>query len=187
MGLSGIANKRLVSTLAAALVRAVGISGEDGGLLSAVIAPGAPLGRVGERVQANVALLHDLLSHGWTPVVSPVGRDREGARGEALNVNGDDAATAIAVALRADELLFLADVSGVLVDGEPLASITPDDAHALIERGVAAGGMAAKLDAARVALAHGVARIRITDLRGLDEPTRGTSLLSATAVSPWRP
>jgi acetylglutamate kinase len=184
MVLSGTANKRLVARLTAIGVRAVGVSGEDGGLLAAHVAAGAPLGRVGERVTANVTLLRDLLSAGWFPVVSPVARDADADDGAGLNVNGDDAAAAIAVALGASELVFLSDVSGVLVDGAPVPTLSPDQARALARRGVAAGGMAAKLEAGMVALAAGVRRVRIADLTALHDPERGT-VLFAPSETQW--
>jgi acetylglutamate kinase len=177
MVLSGSANKRMVSLLAAAGLRAVGVSGEDGGLLRAHVAPGAPMGRVGERISAHPMLVQDLLATGWLPVVSPLGTDADALDHRALNLNGDDAATALAIGLRASELLLVADVPGVLVDGLPTAALQYEDALELIERGVAAGGMAAKLQAGYHALAHGVGRVRIGDLSTLADPARGTVLL----------
>lgn len=185
MVLSGTANKRLVALLTVAGVRAVGISGEDGGLLAAHVAPGAPLGRVGERVSVNATVLRDLLTAGWFPVVSPVARDADDPNGAGLNVNGDDAAAAIAAAMGASELVFLADVPGVLVDREPVATLTPEQARALAQSGVAAGGMAAKLEAGIAALSAGVTRVRIADLASLHDPERGT-LLCATSEPQWR-
>lgn len=185
MVLSGSANKRLVARLQSAGARAVGVSGEDGGLLAAHVETGAPLGRVGERVRADATLLCDLLAAGWLPVVSPVARDADDAGGAGLNVNGDDAAAAIAIALGASELIFVADVAGVLVEGVPTRVLSADDASALIARGVAAGGMAAKLEAGQSALLHGVARVRIADLDALTDASRGTTLLPPTVV-PWQ-
>lgn len=181
MVLSGSANKRLVAAFTAAGARAVGVSGEDGGLLTAHVAPGAPLGRVGERTRADATLLRDLLAAGWLPVVSPLARDADDASGAGLNVNGDDAAAAIASALGAEELIFLADVAGVLVDGNPVGELSPDAATSLVNSGVAAGGMAAKLEAGHSALASGVPRVRIGDLSALSDAARGTVLLPTTA------
>jgi acetylglutamate kinase len=181
MVLSGSANKRLVASFIAAGARAVGISGEDGGLLVAHVAPGAPLGRVGERTRADATLLRDLLHAGWMPVVSPLARDADHPSGAGLNVNGDDAAAAIASALGADELIFVADVAGVLVDGTAAAELSADQAAALITSGVAAGGMAAKLEAGNSALSSGVRRVRIGDLTTLADTASGTVLLHTTA------
>ncbi|MGH8310985.1 MAG: acetylglutamate kinase, partial [Steroidobacteraceae bacterium] len=112
MVLSGSTNKELVAALVSAGVNAVGLSGEDAGLLSGPRAFGGTLGEVGTPERVNVALILLLLEHGYTPVLSPVARHSES--GSALNVNGDDAAAAIAVALGAAELAFVADVAGVL-------------------------------------------------------------------------
>jgi acetylglutamate kinase len=186
MVLSGRVNKRLVAVLFGAGARAVGVSGEDGGLLRAHAAAGAPLGRVGERVEVDPSLVRDLLAHGWMPVVSPLARDADASDGAGLNVNGDDAAAALAAALEADELLFVADVPGVLINGIAIPRLGADDAASLISGGEATGGMAAKLQAGCSAMARGVRRVRIAGLAALDDDTTGTTLHpSATAVS-WR-
>ena len=171
MALSGLANKRLVSALVARGVPAVGLSGEDAGLLLAHRSNPA-LGEVGAVHAVNAPLLQHLLAGGFLPVISPVSR-HDGGDG-ALNVNGDDAAAAVAVALTARELLLVADVAGVLLDGQPIAQIGPDDAASLIASGAATGGMIAKLEAARAALDAGVARVRIGDAASIADEHRGT-------------
>src|SRR5690606_25015898 len=115
MALSGSANKRLVGALQGAGAPAVGLSGEDGRLLVARQAAGGALGRVGEPVMVNAAVLGALVEGGFLPVISPLAWAEDGSG--ALNVNGDDAAAAIAAELGADELLLLADVDGVMADG----------------------------------------------------------------------
>jgi acetylglutamate kinase len=186
MALSGLANKRLVAALAAAGVPALGLSGEDGLLLTAAPSADARLGQVGEPARVNVALLALLLGAGYCPVVSPV--SASSARdGRALNVNGDDAAAALAAAIGAAELFFVADVPGVLVDGAPVAALDPDEAAALVQGGTAAGGMAAKLEAAAGALARGVGRVRIGDLAALADPARGTQLTARPTAAARTP
>jgi acetylglutamate kinase len=185
MVLSGTANKRLAAALLSAGAKAVGVSGEDGGLLTAYVAEGAPLGRVGSRVDANAALLVDLLAGGWLPVVSPLARDGADPAGSGLNVNGDDAAAAIAAGITAEELILVADVPGVLRDKMVIPQIGLDDIDALISSGIAAGGMAAKLDAARAAIKRGVPRVRIADLTALRDRTSGTAILPSPVVAPW--
>ncbi|HEU4642730.1 MAG TPA: acetylglutamate kinase [Gemmatimonadaceae bacterium] len=181
MALSGTANKRLVARLISAGVPALGLSGEDGALVTA--APVSPaLGRVGAPERVNAALLRHLLDGGYLPVVSPLARDGATADAAALNVNGDDAAAAIAVALGADELLLVADVPGVLVDGAAVPTLDADDAAAAIARGVASGGMAAKLQAGLAALRQGVERVRIGDLDAILDPTRGTVLAASRSL-----
>lgn len=178
MALSGTSNKRLVNALVAGGVPAVGISGEDAGTIRATVADPA-LGRVGRVERVDTRLLETLAAAGYLPVVSPVGGDDAGA----LNVNGDDAAAAIAAALGADELLFMADVEGVLVDGAPLATLDLVEARELVAAGVAAGGMAAKLEAARAALTAGVPLARIGAISALDDPARGTRITLAPAFA----
>jgi acetylglutamate kinase len=176
MALSGSANKRLVATLVECGIEAVGLSGEDAGLIAAAPMDARRLGHVGVPRSVNVAFLKHLLSGGYMPVISPVSRDASGTLGLALNVNGDDAAAAIAAALGAAELLLVADVPGVMCDGSVIPSLTPDAARALVADGVATGGMQAKLQAALSALAGGVPQVRISDLVAIDDPDRGTVL-----------
>ncbi|MEP6991124.1 MAG: acetylglutamate kinase [bacterium] len=176
MALSGTANKRLVSALVAAGVPALGLSGEDAALLSAKPLDADQFGFVGVPAEVNSGLLHHLLAGGYLPVLSPVSRCTEPAEGLVLNVNGDDAAAAIAVALEADELLLVSDVAGVLKDGLPLHALAPEDALRLIDEGTAQGGMAAKLQAALAALDGGVERVRISDIAAIEQLDRGTVL-----------
>ena len=175
MALSGSANKRLVSALLSAGASAVGLSGEDAALLGARVVDPA-MGRVGVPVTINAGFLEHLLRGDYLPIVSPVSRDVDGTSEAtaALNVNGDDAAAALAIALDALELVFVSDVTGVLADGAPIPWIAPDDVRGLIADGTAAGGMAAKLDAAVAALDGGVPRVRIGDIAAIGHPDRGT-------------
>ncbi|MHB8837346.1 MAG: acetylglutamate kinase [Gemmatimonadaceae bacterium] len=176
MVLSGATNKRLVAQLLSAGVRAVGISGEDAGLLQAHITD-PDFGRVGGALTVQPDLLKHLWSGGFIPVVSPLGRDADDAQGGGLNVNGDDAAAAIAAAIGADELLLVADVPGVLDDsGAAIAELDSTAAHTLVQNGVVKGGMAAKLEAGALALRGGVRRVRIGDLRAITHPSTGTCL-----------
>lgn len=186
MLLSGTVNKRLVSRLVSAGVRAVGVSGEDGGLITARPTD-AGLGRVGRDVSCDAALLEQLMSGGWLPVISPLARDRESSEGAGLNVNGDDAAAAISVALGADELLFLADVEGVL-DGDALVPTLDRGAiDDLVAREVVQGGMRAKLEAALAALDHGVRSVRIGSLSAISDASLGTTIHPPVSASKDHP
>jgi len=127
-------------------------------------------------VTVRPAILHVLLGAGYLPVISPVSRNLSSTLGPALNVNGDDAAALTAIALEATELVMLSDVPGVLLDGVLIDSLTDDDARALTADGIAKDGMAAKLEAAVVALEGGVSRVRICDLAGVADVNRGTTL-----------
>ncbi len=186
MVLSGLANKQLVAALTAAGVPAVGISGEDARLLTAVPIDEATFGQSGTPAGVDARLVETLLAARYLPVVSPVAARADAttevtatAAAGALNVNGDDAAAAIAAGLGASELFLLADVPGVLdADRALLPRLTLDAARALVASGVAGGGMAAKLDACAMALAGGVRRVRIGDLAALAEPARGTEIVA---------
>jgi acetylglutamate kinase len=161
MALSGAANKRLVSGLVSRGAPALGVSGEDAALLSARRI-GGDMGFVGEPARVRADVLRYLLAGDLLPVVSPVSADVAGTG--ALNVNGDDAAAAVAVALGADELLFVSDVAAVSLDGREARRIAVDDIGAVLSRPDVSGGMVAKLEAARVAVLGGVGRVRIGDL-----------------------
>jgi acetylglutamate kinase len=180
MALSGSANKRLVAALVGQGVLAVGVSGEDASLIAATPMDADGLGHVGAPGKINASFLKHLLAGGYLPVISPVSRDGSGTLGPALNVNGDDAAAAIAVAIGATELLLVADVAGVMSDGAVVSSLNPVEAQALIANGTAAGGMQAKLQAGLAAIAGGVSRVRISDIAAIEDPDRGTVLHSGT-------
>ena len=199
MVLSGSANKRLVAALGAVGVSAVGISGEDAGLIGATSTPSSGMGLVGDSLSVDARLLTHLLEGGYLPVVSPLARDTAarptpssgtaaaGATTDdftgALNVNGDDAAAEIAVALGAAELLLISDVPGVLIGGTTARELTAAGALDLIATGQAAGGMAAKLEAGLRALDRGVAHVRIGDLAAIADPGRGTLITFARSFA----
>ncbi|MEO7647424.1 MAG: acetylglutamate kinase [Gemmatimonadaceae bacterium] len=181
MVLSGLVNKRLVSLLVSAGVPAVGISGEDAGFLEAQPLGIEEFGHVGMPGRVSVSLVSTLLEAGYLPVISPLARNADGPG--ALNVNGDDAAAAIAVATNADELLLVADVDGVIgAEGAVLDILDVETARALIARGTASNGMAAKLEAAHAALAGGVPSVRIAPLAGILDGELGTTMTLATSL-----
>jgi acetylglutamate kinase len=183
MVLSGSVNKRLVNSLIVGGVPAVGISGEDGALITAEVIDAASLGFAGRPTAINADLLRAIMRAGNLPVISPVAYNGESGEGGALNVNGDDAAAAIAASLSASELLLIADVEGVRDErGETIPALTVDAARDLIENGTAAGGMAAKLQSAHAALMAGVERVRICDIAGLVDSERGTFITQSQSV-----
>jgi acetylglutamate kinase len=184
MALSGSANKRLVAALNDHGVAALGLSGEDAGLLSATPLDPDRYGYAGAPAAVKVSLLQHLLAGDVLPVISPVSRHAAAAKDEPslLNVNADDAAAAIAAALQADELLLVSDVAGVLVDGVTVDDLDADAAQRLIADGSAAGGMGAKLQAALAALAGGVERVRISDIAAIESLDRGTVLTRVESV-----
>jgi acetylglutamate kinase len=164
--LSGAINKRLVTLLNAVGIPAIGISGVDLHLLQArPLRPGGrDLGRVGEIVQVRAEVLHALIAQGWLPVLSPVSIEQRDQH--PINVNADHAALAVAAALPADELIFVSNVPGVLIGGDLVPQLTPDDVAAHIASGAINGGMVPKVRSAVDALT-GVPAVRITNLTGL--------------------
>lgn len=178
MVLSGSANKQLVSALTAAGAPAVGISGEDAAMLPATLLDKATFGAVGAPGNVHATLPLHLLAGGFLPIISPVATNANDERHGALNVNGDDAAAAIAVALGARELLLMVDVPGVLnANKELIGELTLDGARELVASGVAAGGMSAKLEACAIALHGGVSRVRVGDVSALHSDRAGTAIV----------
>ena len=175
MVLSGWMNKRLVSALLDVGTVAVGISGEDGGLLQAVRKEDGKLGEVGRIVAVNQILLRALLAAGTVPVVSPVSR---GPEGEPLNVNADEAAIAIAAALPATRLLLVSDVPGVLLEGRVIPRVSAAEVEALVGGGTVTGGMVVKLRQALVAAEAG-SEVRIGGDEILVDESAGTRIVPA--------
>jgi acetylglutamate kinase len=147
MVLAGKVNKGLVCLLCAAGGRAVGLCGADGAMLRVRKRRGAPeLGFVGEILRTDADLLELLLSRGFIPVVATIGADD---RGGLFNINADTAAAALAGALRAETLILMTDVKGVLTDvgdeASLLETLRTGEARDLIARGVVRGGMIPKI------------------------------------------
>ncbi|MEO6446914.1 MAG: acetylglutamate kinase, partial [Gemmatimonadaceae bacterium] len=163
-------------------VPAVGVSGEDGNLLTCGRFGRGELGAVGVPESVDPAMLMALFEGGFVPVVSPLGRF---ANGEGCNVNGDDAAAAIAGALGASELLLVADVAGVLdAQGELIPFLDEEGTQTLLSSGAAKGGMIAKLESARRALDGGVARVRIGNLGAITVDDAGTTVRLDAVLHP---
>jgi acetylglutamate kinase len=136
----------------------VGLTGLDAGLVDAQVLDPA-LGQVGQPTRSDPRLLELLSEAGYLPVVACVAGDENGA---VYNVNADQMAVTCAAAFRAEKLLFLTDVEGVRdATGSAAPRLGSGEARALIERGVATGGMQAKLEAALQALGGGVGEILI--------------------------
>src|SRR6185436_16091950 len=160
--LGGTVNKMLVAELTKLGVRAAGISGCDGDTLVAEQHPpidGVDLGHVGRVTMSNRTLVRTMLTYGMLPVVSSLAMSTKGAL---LNVNADSAASAIAVAHNAKELLFLTDVAGLLdQQGSVVPELDATGVEEMIANGIATGGMRPKLESALAALRGGVAQITI--------------------------
>lgn len=165
--LAGSVNKMLVAELAAIGIRAAGISGCDASTLSAEPHPpidNVDLGHVGRVLGGDPTLIRAMVSYGILPVVSSIA---EGPNGTLLNVNADTAAAAIAIAIGAEELIFITDVAGLLdAGGNVVAELHASEAEALLGTEVVTGGMRPKLQAALHALGSGVRRITIGEEGG---------------------
>jgi acetylglutamate kinase len=156
--LAGTVNKELVGALRAQGVNAVGLSGIDGHLTTAV-QMSEELGRVGRVTRVDAALLEVLTLSGYLPVIACVAGDDQGL---AWNINADQMAAACAQAFGADRLIFLTDVAGVLDEsGAVLLRLNVEQVRNLIASGVAKGGMQAKLDSAAMAITGGVPSVTI--------------------------
>lgn len=165
MVLCGTVNKRIVRTLVNAGIDAVGLSGVDGGLVSAdkMTHESVDMGYTGEVTAVRVDLLVDMLDQGVTPVIAPIclGEDSN------FNVNADHVAGAVAAALEAEKLVFVSNVEGVLKDGAVIPQLTPNQVGEMIADGTIFGGMIPKVKTALESLAEGVAQAVITNLKGL--------------------
>lgn len=161
-------NKSLVQMVSELGVQAVGISGKDGGLLKVEkkYSQGQDIGFVGDVKEVNPKIIYDLLDGDFLPIICPIGYDDNF---DTYNINADDAACAIAKALKAEKLAFLTDIEGVYRDFEDKSSLiselTASEAKKLIEEGIAGGGMIPKLNNCIDAVENGVSRVHILDGR----------------------
>lgn len=156
MVLSGQVNKELVALIQSKGALAVGVSGKAGRMVRArKMGPvnGVDLGFVGEITGVETALIDALLDSGHIPVISPISMDDDGAT---LNINADSVASRIAARMRAERMIFMTDVDGVIEDGALVPSLSSAEALKLIERGVISGGMVPKVEAMLHCLNHGV-------------------------------
>jgi acetylglutamate kinase len=165
MVLTGSINKQIVSSINAAGGRAVGLSGKDSTLLLArkLMKNGVDLGFVGEPEKVNPDVLHTLMKQEIIPVIAPIG---VGSAGETYNVNADTVAGAVAGAMKAERLVLLTDVEGVLdAEKKLIPRLTVEEARALIKNGTIKGGMIPKIETAIDAVDGGVHAAVILDGR----------------------
>lgn len=164
----GRVNKNLVTMVQELGVKAVGLSGKDGGLLKVEkkFAGGEDIGFVGEITDVNPKVLFDLLEKDFLPIVAPIGFDENF---QTYNINADDAACAIARAVGAQKLAFLTDIEGLYRDIEDKSSfisrLTASQADELLGSGFIGGGMLPKLTNCISAIRNGVNRVHILDGR----------------------
>jgi len=165
MVLVGKVNRDIVSAINVHGPLAVGLSGEDAGLITAS-ARAPELGYVGDVEAVNPGIIDRLLTEELVPVVATIGTDLEG---QAYNINADTAAGAVAEALQAEKLVYLTDVAGVLRDVKNPFSLIPyasaDELDKLVADGVLTGGMIPKIASCAQAVRNGVAHAHILDGR----------------------
>ena len=164
----GKVNKGLVQLVQGLGVRAIGLSGKDGGLLKVTkkYSNGEDIGFVGEVQEVNADILWDLLEKDFLPIVCPIGLDENN---QTYNINADDAACAIARALNAEKLAFLTDIEGVYKDPKDpdtlISELRISEARELMKDGYIGGGMLPKINNCIDAIENGVSRVHILDGR----------------------
>jgi len=166
MVLVGKVNRDIVSSINVHAPIAVGLSGEDAGLITATLRDGGDLGFVGDVASVNPAIIERLLAENLIPVVSTIGAD---LAGQAYNINADAVAGAIAAALGAEKVIYLTDIAGLLRDVDDPSSlisrVSAPELGTLIADGVLAGGMIPKIEACLAALDGGVGSAHLLDGR----------------------
>lgn len=165
MVLAGKINKSLVNLIQLKGGKSIGLSGLDGHMIEAA-KKDERLGFVGDITNVNVEPILDVLEKGYIPVVSTVGCDGEG---NVYNINADTAAAKIAGELKAESLISLTDISGILHDKDDPSTLIPvitlSDAERLVEEGVINGGMIPKVECCTNAIKWGVTKVFIIDGR----------------------
>jgi acetylglutamate kinase len=174
MVLGGLVNKEIVSLINSHGGKAVGLSGKDGGLIKAKKKTikksqeeGADetvdLGLVGEVTDVSPQILTCLEKDGFVPVISPIG---EGPKGETMNINADYVSASVASSLKAEKLILLTDVPGILdKNNKVISTLKKQKIQKLIQSGTIAGGMLPKVQACLAAIEGGVAKTHIVDGR----------------------
>jgi acetylglutamate kinase len=173
MVLVGKVNKEIVALINSAGGKAVGLSGKDGGLVTAEkvtdkkqcseSGEDIDMGLIGNVKEVNPEVIHTLDTDKFIPVIAPIGTDHDG---NTYNINADIVASEIAASLDAEKLIMLTNVSGVLGDdGELISTLTEGDAERMIKKGEIKGGMIPKVNCCVNALKKGVKKTHIIDGR----------------------
>lgn len=164
MVLAGKINKEIVNLINQNDGDAIGLSGVDNMLLRAekIIDGKNDLGFVGKVTSVNVPFIELLLKNGMMPVIAPIGI---GKNGIVLNINADLAAGTIADALKAEKLVYLSDIEGIVINNKRISTITEEESERLIQQGLIFGGMIPKVQSAFRTLNAGVKKVHIVDGR----------------------
>lgn len=160
MVLSGDVNNAITRKFNEAGIKAVGLSGSDANLLTAEAKNLKLYGYVGEVVDVNVSLIHQLIAQNIIPVIAPLALGKDN---KVYNINADTAAGAVAKALHAKQLVFITDVPGIIHEGKLIESITIGEIERLIDTGIIHGGMIPKVKAAIHSLSEELQEVLITN------------------------
>lgn len=164
--LAGKVNKGLVNKLHACGGRALGLCGIDGGMIKAKKKSGVDLGNVGEVESVDPAPILNALDNGYIPVIATVSSDK---KGKIYNINADTAASRIASALGAENLVLMTDIRGLLMDKDDedtlIREVNVSDVHNLERQGIISGGMIPKVQCCVEAVRRGVKQSIIIDGR----------------------
>lgn len=161
-------NKQLVKISESMGVKAVGISGKDGGTIKVIkrYVNDLDIGYVGKITKVDISLLMTLMDNDFIPIISPIGLDDQF---QEYNINADDVACAVATAVKAEKLVFLTDIEGVCRDPKDsstlISELTVPEARKFLDSGNAGGGMLPKLINCIDAVENGVSRVHILDGR----------------------
>ena len=161
-------NKHLVQEMEKQGVKAAGVCGKDGGMLMCKKKKvnGQDIGYVGEVVSVNTELIDTLIENDFVPIIAPVGLNEHY---HAVNINADEAASAVAKAVHAEKLAFMTDIEGVCMDPDDpstlISVLSLEEAEKLIEEGTVGGGMIPKIKNCVEAVEQGVSRVHILDGR----------------------
>lgn len=172
--LIGQVNPSLVHELNQAGIHAVGLNGFDNNLLECEFLDYETYGYVGEIKSVNTEIINVLTANHIVPVISCIGKSESG---QGLNINGDTVASEIALAIGADSLLLVTDVSGIRIHGEYQKQVTPEQIYQWIDEGEITGGMIPKVEGAIQVLNAGIPRVEI-----VDDTLSGTTILSEELV-----
>lgn len=181
MGLAGLMNKHLVRLFQKSGLNAVGISGADGALIVSEDAKGSgeDENRTGTVKYVDPSLLDVMINSNFFPVLSSVSTD---SQGKGMNINADEAALAVAGAVKADDLIFISDIPGILIQGAVVSSMDEKYIEDSISNGEIQGGMIPKVKSSLAAIRQGVKEIQITnyekpgDLEKIIAGTKGTKI-----------
>ncbi|MCR5774691.1 MAG: acetylglutamate kinase [Lachnospiraceae bacterium] len=161
-------NKDLVTLVEEQGIKGCGISGKDGGVFTVrkKLSEGKDIGFVGEITEVDTTLIENLLDDDFLPIISPIGMDQDY---RTYNINADDAACAVAKAMKAEKLAFLSDIKGIYKDiNDPdsfISRMSVREANELMDSGFVGGGMLPKLNSCIDAVMGGVNNVTILDGR----------------------